>query len=161
GRLGHPVDAGDVQFLEGVEVVRGHALGQVLHGRVQLPRPDNQLVVHVGDVDDEGDLVAQVGEVALDRVEDDRTDHVPDVAGLVDGRAAQVDPALLGLDGPELLLLSAQGAVDAQLHGAWSPLFGVPFDQRDDLAGDGLGPADVADALAGLGLDVDPADVHA
>src|SRR5438309_2337615 len=31
----------------------------------------------------------------------------------------------------------------------------VGFEESDNLAGDGLGPANVADALSGLGLDVD------
>src|SRR5205085_1980195 len=80
GRPRHAVDAGDVQPPQAVEVVAGHALGQVLHGRAQLPGAHDQLVVHVGDVDDPADLVAEVGQVALDGVEDDRADHVAEVA---------------------------------------------------------------------------------
>ena len=37
-------------------------------------------------------------EVSLDRVEDDRADHVADVGSVVDGRAAQVDPDLARVD---------------------------------------------------------------
>ena len=54
----------------------------------------DQLVVDVGDVDDPGDLVALVVQVSLDRVEDDRPDHVPDVRRLVDRRPAQIDADL-------------------------------------------------------------------
>ena len=84
--------------LEAVEVIGRHALGQLLDGRAQFPGADDQLVVHVGDVDDQRDLVAEIGQVALDRVEDDRPDHVADVAGLVDRRPADVHADLAGLD---------------------------------------------------------------
>src|SRR5262249_8328383 len=102
GRLGHAVDAGDVELLQAVQVVGRHGVGEVLDRGAQLAGADDQLVVDVGDVDDEGDLVAEVGQEALDGVEDDRPDHVADVAGLVDGGAADVHADLAGAAGAEL-----------------------------------------------------------
>src|SRR5262249_44246314 len=55
GRPGHVVDAGDVEPSQAVEVIVRHAPGQLRDGGAQLPGPHDQLVVHVGDVDDEGD----------------------------------------------------------------------------------------------------------
>ena len=59
-------------------------------------RLGDQLVVDVGDVDDPRHLVARVGQIALDGVEDHRADHVADVARLVDRRAAEIDADLAG-----------------------------------------------------------------
>ncbi len=67
-------------------------------GMPRAVRLGDQLVVHVGDVDHQRDLVAGVGQVALDGVEDHRPDHVADVARLVDRRPAEVDADLAGLD---------------------------------------------------------------
>ena len=119
--------------------------------------PDDQLVVDVGDVDDPGHLVAEVGEVALDGVEDDRADHVADVAGLVDRRPADVHADLAGLDVWNGSFLPGQRVVDAQGHGnpfdnrdtalpVGSRLIEA-FDQDDRLAADGLAAADGADVL--------------
>ena len=69
-------------------------------------------------------------------------------------------PTLPGWTGRELLFLPGQRVVDAQGHG--DSFFtraldaaATPVDQHHHLAAHRLGPADVADALAGLGLDVD------
>ena len=62
------------------------------------------------------DRVAEVREVALDRVEDDRPDHVPDVRRLVDGRSAQVDADLARADRFERLFLPREGVVDTKTH---------------------------------------------
>ena len=118
GGPGHVVDAVDPQGLEAVEIVPGHRFGQVLDGRPVLLGLDDQLVVHVGDVDDPGDLVAEIDEVALDRVEDDRADHVADVALRVDRRAADVHPHLAGSDGLERLLGLGQRVIDSERHGS-------------------------------------------
>src|SRR5262249_24371515 len=77
---------------------------------------NDQLVVHVGDVDDERDLVAAIRQVALDGVEDDRANHVAEVAGLVDGRTADVHTDLTGHDRLEGFLLPGQRVIDAQSH---------------------------------------------
>ena len=63
-----------------------------------LGRFDDEFVIDIGDVDDEGDLVAEIDEVAFDGVEDDRPDHVAEMARLVDGRPADVHADLAGLD---------------------------------------------------------------
>ena len=76
----------------------------------------DQLVVNVGDVDDPGDFVSTVDEVALDRVEDNRTDGVPDVTGLVDGWTAKINPHLARCDRFERFLFAGQCVVDGQTH---------------------------------------------
>ena len=102
---------------EAVEVVSGHRFGQVLDRRPVLLGLNDQLVVDVGDVDDPGDLIAKIDEVALDRIKDDRADHVPDVAFRVDGGAADVHSDLAGRDCLERLLGLTQRVIDSQGHG--------------------------------------------
>jgi hypothetical protein len=116
GRLGEPVDRVDPEQREALEVLPRVPLGQRLHGRLGLLRRVDELVLDVGDVDDPRDLEPLEREVPLDRVEDDRADHVPDVGRLVDGRAAQVDADASGADGLEQLFLLGEGVVDAQAH---------------------------------------------
>ncbi len=74
----------------------------------------DQLVVDVGDVDDPVDLVAAVGEVPLDAVEDHRPDHVADVSLVVNRRPAEIDADLARPHGDELLLLPRERVVDAE-----------------------------------------------
>ena len=114
GRARHVVDPVDPERLQAVEVVAGDALGQLRDGRSVFLSLHDQLVVDVGDVDDPGHLVAEVDEVALDRVEDHRPDHVADVAGRIDRRAADVHPDLAGLDRLERLLGLTQSVINAQ-----------------------------------------------
>ena len=92
-----------LSFFRQSTIVGRHPLGQFLDRRAEFLGADDELVVHVGDVDDEGDLIAEIGQIALDRVEDDGADHVADVARLVDGRPADVHADLAGLDRLELL----------------------------------------------------------
>src|SRR5262249_57709538 len=61
---------------------------------------------------------APKGEVAGDHVEDQRAPGVADVGEIVHRDAADVDSDLTGGDGAELLLLPAQGVVDAEAHAA-------------------------------------------
>ena len=98
GRLGEVIDRVDAQRREVAHVVGRHLLGERGHRHAARVRLVDQLVVDVGDVDDPGDLVAAVRQVALDRVEDHRPDHVADVARLVDRRPAQIDADLARLD---------------------------------------------------------------
>ena len=86
----HVVDAGDVEPLEIADIVLRHPVGQLFHGRVLLAGLDDQLVVDISDIDNESHRVTEVGQVALDGVEDDRSDHVADVARFVDRRPANV-----------------------------------------------------------------------
>src|SRR2546427_3556684 len=97
GGARHVIDAGDIQNFQVPAIIRGYALGQLRHSRVLFLRLHDQLVVHIGDVDDKRHLIAKVGQIALDSVEDDRTDHVADVARLVDRRSAQVHADLARL----------------------------------------------------------------
>ena len=106
GRARHVVDPVDPQRRQAIEVIAGDPLGQLPDGRSVFLSLHDQLVVDVGDVDHPGHLVAEVDEVALDRVEDDRTDHVADVAGRVDRRPADVHADLAGMDRLETALWS-------------------------------------------------------
>ena len=116
GAAGEVVDRVDAQGLDVPHVVGGHLGGQVGHGHVAGVGLGDQLVVHVGDVDHQGHFVAAVDQVAFDGVEDDRPDHVADVAGLIDGRPAEIDADLAGLDGLEGFFGLREGVVDAD-HG--------------------------------------------
>ena len=88
------------------------------HGNAALVRLGNQLVVHVGDVHHQSDFITRVEEISLDGVENHRSDHVADVAGFVDGRSADVDAHLAGLQGMEFLLPVAGGVVEFNGHEA-------------------------------------------
>src|SRR5205807_5885626 len=81
----HMIDAGYIEPFGIADVIGSDALGELGNGRVLFLSLHDELVVHVGDIDDEDDLVAEVREAALDRVEDDRSNQVADMAGLVDG----------------------------------------------------------------------------
>ena len=120
GRLGHVVDLIDAQRPQVVEIVDRHLGGDVGHRDPAFVLLLDQLVVDVGDVHDPGDLVAAVGEVPLDRVEDDRADHVADVGFLVDRRSAEIDANLAGLDRHERLLAFRQRAIDLNAL-TWGP----------------------------------------
>ena len=65
----------------------------------------DDLVVHVGQVLGEGDLVALVHEVAADNVEGQERAAVADMDLVIDGGAADVHTNLTGLDGRKLDLL--------------------------------------------------------
>src|SRR5208282_2748719 len=108
GGAGHLIDPAlapsDAQRLEAVEIIPGHLLGQLLDRRPVLLGLNDQLVVHVGDVDYPGDTVAEIDEVALDRIKDHRSNHVADVAFRVDRRPANVHADLAGGDRLEGLL---------------------------------------------------------
>ena len=93
---------------EGVGELRGHLLRRaaLLVGAV------DDLVVHVGEVLGEGDLVALVGEVAADDVEGQKRAAVAHVDLVVDGGPAHVHADLARLDGLEFLLLVRLAVVD-------------------------------------------------
>ncbi len=82
-------------------VVRGHLPGELLARDPGLAGGVVDLVVHVGDVLDQGHLVALVLEEALEQREDHERTRVAHVHPPVDGRAARVDahlPRLAGLE---------------------------------------------------------------
>ena len=90
GRLREDVDRVDAHRGEVRFVVGGHFVGDGAHRNPAFLRLGDQFVVDVGDVDDPSRLETGVRQVAFDRVENDRADHMPDVARLVNGRAAEV-----------------------------------------------------------------------
>ncbi len=81
-----------------------------------LLRFGDQLVVNVGDVHHQRDLVATVDQVALDGVEDHRSDHVADVARFVNRRAAKINARLAGRDRLERLFGFRERVVNADRH---------------------------------------------
>src|SRR5262249_51862724 len=109
-------DAIDPQRLETRKVIGRHPLGQLLDRRPLLLRLDDQLVVNVRDVDDPYDLVAEVNQVTFDCIEDDRPDHVADMAGRIDGRPADVHPHASRNDCLERLFGLGQRVIDSQWH---------------------------------------------
>ena len=108
------VDLIDAERGQVAVVVGDVFLGDVEHRDAALVGLLDELVVDVGDVDDPGDVVAAVGEVALDAIEDHRADHVADVGLVVDRRAAEVDADLARLHGGERLLALRERVVDAE-----------------------------------------------
>jgi hypothetical protein len=103
----------------GVGDVRGGHLVCVLGRR--LPRLAGgvvDLVVDVGDVDDQLRIEPLVDQEALQQGEDDERPGVADVDAPVDRRAAGVDPHLAGLARLELANLAAERVVDANRHHA-------------------------------------------
>ena len=117
GRLRKAIDGIDAHRLEIVEIIPLDFLGDGGHRRVQFLGPVDDLVVHVGDVDHPRHLVTAVHEIPLDRVEDDRPDHVADVRRLVHRRPAEVHLHLAGLDRLKVFLLPGQRVVNSQRHG--------------------------------------------
>src|SRR5207237_5663142 len=73
-------------------------------------------------VDDPCHLIAAVGEIPLDRVENHRPDHVADVTFLIDRRSAQIDADLAGRDRLKWLFLLRQRVINSYWH--WSLLLG-------------------------------------
>ncbi len=110
--LRHLVDPGHAEAGEVLEVIGRHLLGELRHRRAADGALGDDLVVHVGDVHDPGDLPAGILEVALHGVEDHRPDHVADVARLVDRRTAEVHPHVSGPHRRERRLPLRERAVD-------------------------------------------------
>ena len=127
GGLGEFVDGVDAEQREAVEILGGVLLRQGLHRGVEPFRGVDELVIDVGDICHPRHVEAFEDEVTLDRVEDDRPDHVADVRGLVDGRPAEIHADLSRADRLEELFLLAEGVVNPETHG---PLgftgFGAP-----------------------------------
>ena len=92
------------------------ALGQRLHRLAVLLRALDDLVVDVGDVADERDVVAGRQQVAAHDVEHDQHARVAEVAVVVDRDAADVHADLARLERREGFLASGQRIVDLQ-HG--------------------------------------------
>ena len=112
--LGEMIDRVDAHRVEISHVVGRHFGGQLGHRNAELPRFDDQLVVDVGDIHDPSDLIAAIGEIALDGIEDHRADHVADVARLVNRRPAQIDADAAGSHRHERFLGAAERVVEPQ-----------------------------------------------
>ncbi len=101
---------------EASEVVLGNSLGEFLDRGPFLLSLDDELVIDVGDVDDPGDLVAQVDEVPLDGVENDGPDHMADVTAGVNGGAADVHAHRTRANRLERFFGLGQRVIDAKRH---------------------------------------------
>ena len=81
--------------------------------RPGLDRLRQHLVIDVGDVADEGDLVAAVQQPAPQHVVVDAGAQVTDVRPGLDGEATQVDTGFSGHAGDEVPNRSGRGVIDA------------------------------------------------
>ena len=108
------VGAVDAQPGGVLEVLLDVPGGQLQGLHALLRRAGYDLVVHVGEVGDVGDLVSGVAEVAGHHVEYNHAPCVAHVDVVVDGDAADVHPDLPGLDGLELLDGVGEGVVDPE-----------------------------------------------
>ena len=110
-RVRELVDRVDPHRFQILEVIFGHLFGESFDRHILLGCFVNQFVIDIGDVDDVGDIVAEVTQLPFDGVEDHRSHHVAYVAGLVDRGATKVDADLGSIDGFERLFGARQGVV--------------------------------------------------
>ena len=101
-----------------------HVVGEVEPGPALLVGLGQDLVVDVGDVADERDVVPAVGQPAPQHVEVDRRPDVPDVRLRLDGETADVDARLPLLEGNEVTDLAGRGVVQPECHPAKSRVGG-------------------------------------
>jgi hypothetical protein len=104
----------DVECLVGAVELALHRVGEVVPGSTLLGRLDEDLVVDVGCVADEGDVVAAMAQPALEDVEVDGRPHVPHVRLRLHGQAADVQARLPLLEGHEVTDLAGLGVVEAE-----------------------------------------------
>ena len=112
GRLGVDGGALDAQRVRVLVVLGDEALAQLLDGDALLVGAADHLVVDVGEVLHELDLVALVLQVPAQRVKHDERARVADVEVIVDGRAAGVNANLALLDRDEFLLAAGLCIID-------------------------------------------------
>ena len=93
-----------------------HGVGEVVPGTALLRGLGQDLVVDVGDVADERDVVAGAGQPAPQHVEVDRRPDVPDVRLRLDRQAAHVDARLPLLEGNEVTDFAGRGVVQPEGH---------------------------------------------
>ena len=105
---------GDVERVVGLVELALHRVGEVVPGPALLGRLDQDLVVDVGDVADERDVVAAVAQPALQHVEVHRRPDVPDVRLRLHGQAADVETRLPLLEGHEVTDLAGLGVVEPE-----------------------------------------------
>ena len=111
--------------------------GELGHRDLLCPRSLDHLVVDVGEVPDEADLVAARAEPAMEDVErDERAASVPDVAEVVDRHPTDVEADLAGGDRPERLDGARQRVVEAERQMSVDPLRGSGESPRGDELAD-------------------------
>ena len=93
-------------------VLLGEAGRQIERRLADLVGTRDDLVVHVGDVADEVDLVAEPGQAAPDDVEADGRVGMADMRRVVRRRPAEIDRYRAGLERLERQLLLAEGVVE-------------------------------------------------
>ena len=106
-RLGRPgVNGGraDAKGLGVLEVLGDILLRDLAGGNTLLVGALDDLVVHVGEVLDKGDLIATVLQIAAQNVKEDDRAGVADVNQVVNGGAAGVHAHLARLDRDKFLL---------------------------------------------------------
>src|SRR5689334_16417424 len=97
-------------FIIGFDIfVRNRVTGNALFVRTL-----NDLVVHIGEVLDEIDLVTVVFQIPAEHVEDECAASMADVAIIVDGHAADIHPDMLRLNRLERFLSAAERIEECQ-----------------------------------------------
>ena len=112
------IDGAHTERTAVVEEGLAERTGVLVDRRPGFVRGLDHLVVDVGQVHDEPDVVPAPLEVAMDEVEEEEGPEVPDVGVAVDRGAAVVEAGLARLDRVEGHLLAAQGVVEVEAHGA-------------------------------------------
>ena len=112
-RARHSVDLVDPQGLQIRHIIGRHLRSQLKHRDPLFAGPYDQLIIHIGDVDDPSHLIAAMGQIAFDGIEDHRSNHVSDVGLGIDGRTAQIHSHFSGLDRPKRLLDLRQSVIDS------------------------------------------------
>ena len=87
------------------------------HGDPFLASPVNELVVDVRDIDHPSDIVATISQKSLDRVKDDRADHVSNVCFRVDRWSAQIHAHFARLQRLERLFVLGERVVNSNRVG--------------------------------------------
>src|SRR4051812_16012251 len=90
-----------------------------------MPSVVQDLVVDIGDVAREDDVVPTGGQPPAQNVESDGSPKVPDVRGCLHGRPAYVDADASGLDWRELTGLPAARVVQLQRHTPRLPAYAL------------------------------------
>ncbi len=112
GRAQH-VDRG-----EGDPELMVHLIGQVEPGPTLVCRLGQDLVVDVGDVADERDVVPLMRQPAPQHVEVDRRTHMSDVRLRLNRQPTHVDPRSPGQQGDEIAHVARRGVVKPESHPA-------------------------------------------
>jgi len=92
------------------------ALGEGIAGFMVFGGALDDLIIHVGDVAHEGQVIAQIAKVTCHHVEGDEGAAVTDMTQVVDGDSTHVHAHLSGLQRFEFFFLACEGVVDLQ-HG--------------------------------------------